>query len=652
MGIPMDEWPSFGAWMRQQRRARDLTQDVLAERVHCSADMIHRIETGRARPSRQLAELLVTSLDVPIAERAAFVRWARGTPAPTPPAAPGTELKGYVLEEPIGSGAFGTVYRAIQPGIRREVAVKIIRAEYANQADFIRRFEAEAQFVARLEHPHIVPLYDYWRDPSGAYLVMRWVRGGSLQAALAAGTWSLAATTHLLEQIGPALLLAHRQGVIHRDVKPANILLDEDRNAYLADFGIAKDLGLTGTGEQTVPGTIIGSPAYLTPEQIQSAPVGPSTDVYSLGLVLYEMLSGQPAFRGSTPLEVLDQQLHAPLPPLLGRDADVPGSVNEVLARATAKRPEDRYPDVDSLVVAFRQAGARDSASRTALLKTPPGPEPENPYKGLRAFGEADARDFFGREVLTGRLLARLQEPIPENRFLAVVGPSGSGKSSVVLAGLLPAVRRGALPGADRWFVQNVIPGAHPFEELEAALLRVAVNPPTSLLAQLQEDPRGLVRAVKRVLPDDPATELLLVIDQFEEVFTLVADEATRAHLLASLEAAVTEPRSRLRVVVTLRADFYDRPLLYPVLGELLRQRMEVVLPLTVEELEEAIVQPARRVGVALEPELVATIVRDVGEQPGTLPLLQYALTELFEQRAERTLTLETYRTNGGCWGH
>src|SRR6478752_1488213 len=107
----MDEWPSFGAWLRQQRKARDMTQDVLAERVHCSADMIHRIETGRARPSRQLAELLVTYLDVPVAERASFVRWARGSLAPPPPAAAsGTELKGYVLEEPIGSGAFGTVY--------------------------------------------------------------------------------------------------------------------------------------------------------------------------------------------------------------------------------------------------------------------------------------------------------------------------------------------------------------------------------------------------------------------------------------------------------------------------------------------------------------------------------------------------------------
>ena len=186
-----------------------------------------------------------------------------------------------------------------------------------------------------------------------------------------------------------------------------------------------------------------------------------------------------------------------------------------------------------------------------------------------------------------------------------MVGPSGSGKSCVVRAGLIPALRRGGLPGSEHWFVIEMLPGAHPLEELEAALLRVAVNPPRSLLEQLREDERGLLRAVKRVLPDEPETELVLVIDQFEELFTLVEDEAARAHFLDSLVAAVTDPRSRVRVVVTLRADFYDRPLLLSGFGELMRERTEVVLPLTAEELEQAIVGPAERAGLALEPELV-----------------------------------------------
>src|SRR5262249_21838183 len=248
-------------------------------------------------------------------------------------------------------------------------------------------------------------------------------------------------------------------------------------------------------------------------------------------------------------------------------------------------------------------------------------------------------------------LWARVGETSDLSRFLAVLGPSGSGKSSVVRAGLIPALRRGGLPGSERWFVVELLPGAHPLEELEAALLRVAVNPPPTLLEQLQADERGLARATKRVLPDDRETELVLVIDQFEELFTLTEDEAVRAHFLDSLRAAVLDPHSRLRIVATLRADFYDRPLLYSGFGELVRERTEVVLPLTTEELEQAIGGPAARVGVAVAPELVAAIVTDVGEQPGTLPLLQYALTELFERRQGRMLTLAAYRETGGVRG-
>jgi class 3 adenylate cyclase/WD40 repeat protein len=278
-------------------------------------------------------------------------------------------------------------------------------------------------------------------------------------------------------------------------------------------------------------------------------------------------------------------------------------------------------------------------------------PAARNPYKGLRAFQEADAGDFFGREALAQRLLERLGEQVPLRRFMVVVGPSGSGKSSVVRAGLLPLLKRGALPGSERWVVVDIIPGARPLEELEAALLRICANPPASLLEQLLADERGLLRAAKRALPEDEAVELLLLIDQFEEVFTLIPDEPARVHFLESLSAAVRDPRSRVRVVCTLRADFYDRPLLYPDPGEMVRQRTEVVLPLTTEELHRAIVGPAQRVGVAVEPELVAAIIRDVGEQPGTLPLLQYALTELFERRSSNLLTLASYQQAGGLLG-
>jgi WD40 repeat protein len=568
----------------------------------------------------------------------------------------GQTVKGYELRECLGQGGFGAVYRAFQPLLGRDVAVKVIRAEFANHPDFIRRFETEAQVIARLEHPHIVPLYDYWRDPTGAFLVMRWLRGGSLHDALAAGPLALPLTVCVLEQLAGALTAAHRRGVIHRDLKPANVLRDADGNAYLADFGIAKDLGTGPSVSNTANDVMVGSPAYMAPEQIKQDPVTPQTDIYLLGVLLYELLTGQPPFAGATPTDILYQHLYEPLPLLRVQRPDLPGALDAVLQQATQKAASARYPDALSLLADF--AAASGVAAEPRALAPPVVPaavvaleEPANPYKGLRAFQEADTSDFFGRDALVGRLLARLGERAVAGRFLAVVGPSGSGKSSVVRAGLLPNLRQGSVPGSARWFVTEFVPGPHPLEELEAALLRVAVNPPASLLEQLQWDTRGLSRAVKRVLPTDDRTELVLLIDQFEEVFTLVEDERLRAHLLNSLALAVADPRSRLRVVLTLRADFYDRPLLYADLGELMRRGTELVLPLTARELEQAIVRPAAQTGVTLEPILLATMIKDVGDQPGALPLLQYALTELFEHREGRQMTLAGYQASGGILG-
>ena len=154
----------------------------------------------------------------------------------------GQSVQGYDLVELIGTGGFGAVYRACQRTIGREVAVKIILPKYANNPEFIRRFEIEAQVISRLEHLHIVPLYDYWRDVEGTYLVMRWLRGGSLMDAIEDGPLELGPASSILDQVASGLNAAHGQQIIHSDLKPSNILLDEDVNAYLADFGIAKDL--------------------------------------------------------------------------------------------------------------------------------------------------------------------------------------------------------------------------------------------------------------------------------------------------------------------------------------------------------------------------------------------------------------------------
>ena len=550
-------------------------------------------------------------------------------------------IRGYQLLGLIGEGAYGAVYRAHQQAVDRQVAVKIIQPEFANRPDFIRRFEAEAQLVAQLEHLHIVPLYDYWRDPQGAYLVMRLMKGGSLAQSLERGeAWSPEQVAHLLEQVASGLDAAHHKGIVHRDLKPANILLDEDGNAFLSDFGIAKQL--SDDQSATASDVITGTPAYLTPEQIQSQPLSPQTDIYALGVLLFELLTGKHPFPDASSGELVAKHLQEPLPYVRQNQPDLPAALDGVIQRATAKNPADRYPDGASLAADFRQALQLQVESAAI-----PESELYNPYKGLRAFQEADSEDFFGREALTGQLLAHLVSPDESGRFLAVVGPSGSGKSSVVKAGLLPALRKGALPGSDQWFMLEMHPGSQPFKQMELALLAITSDYSLDLAGLLSQ---GLLEAVQAVLPSEQDT-LLLVIDQFEELFVSVQDEDLRERFLANLLEAVSDPHSQLRLVLTLRADFYDRPLMYPQFGKLVEEHTAVVLPLTPEELQLAIRKPAERVSAVLEKGLVEEITAEVEDQPGSLPLLQYALTELFERREGRMLTLQAYQSIGGVLG-
>ncbi len=565
-------------------------------------------------------------------------------------------IRGYELKEEIGQGAYGTIYRAVQPVVHREVAVKVIRRKYADNPEFIRRFEDEAQTIASLEHPFVVPLYDYWRDPEGAFLVMRYLKGGSLLSILENGPWQLEPAARMLDQVSAALQAAHQSGIVHRDIKPANILLDEAGNAYISDFGIAK--GLDGERALTAAGAVLGTPDYISPEQILDEQVGPQSDQYSLAAVLFETLTGEKPFGEAAVASLIYKHLNERFPLVSESLPGLNPEIDRILQKASAKRPADRFERVMDLADAFRAA----VSGRAVIEAVPRAPQAPlyNPYKGLAAFQEGDADDFFGRDVLVDQLVARLSpsgassrdfETPGKGRFLALVGPSGSGKSSAVKAGLIPALRSGAVPGSEKWFVAEMVPGSHPFDELETALWSVAVDPPPGLVEPMQRDVRGLLRTLRRILPNESGAQLLLVIDQFEELFTLAADAAQRDFFLESLLAALTAPRSPLRVVITLRADFYDRPLQQQALGRLLKESTEIVLPLSAEELTWAVREPARRVGVALESGLAEAIVADVIDQPGGLPLMQYALTELFERRRGKMMTQAAYVEIGGVPG-
>jgi len=360
---------------------------------------------------------------------------------------PAAGVRGVELGELIAEGSFGAVYLATQPSVGREVAVKVVRPELADDPEFIRRFEAEAQIVARLEHPHIVPLYDYWREPGGAYLVMRFVRGGTAEQALQRGDADLDFVTKVVQQVGGALAAAHESGVLHRDVKPSNILLDARGDTYLTDFGIAIDVD-TGDG---AAGSV-GSPLYVAPEQAAGGQVDGRSDLYSLAVVVFELLTGQPPLVADSVEELLQAKAMAvPISLTLLRQ-DLPVQVSEVLAQALSAAPDARQGSVVEFANSFLSASApaTSSSSATPTASAPVGArstvvraevEVPNPFRGLRAFGEADAGAFYGRDQLT----AELVDAVAERRFVTVVGASGSGKSSVVRAGLLPQLRAGAV---------------------------------------------------------------------------------------------------------------------------------------------------------------------------------------------------------------
>lgn len=262
----------------------------------------------------------------------------------------------------------------------------------------------------------------------------------------------------------------------------------------------------------------------------------------------------------------------------------------------------------------------------------------ENPYMGLRTFREADASRFYGHERLVDALERRVDDGMT---FTAVVGPSGSGKSSAVHAGLLPRLRRRDL----HLRIATMQPGSQPFAELEGALARTAGRLGPSM-ARLRESDDGLLDAVPSLL-DPIASRLLIVVDQFEELFTLVEPDEAAAFMRAVLHAA-DDPRSRVQVLITLRADFYDRPLADPRLGARFVDNVVNVIPLGADELEAAAILPARQVDVSIEPRLVSRLIVDVTGQPNALPLFQYALTELFDERSGPVLDLATYERIGG----
>lgn len=269
----------------------------------------------------------------------------------------GSKLGPYEIIEEVGRGGMAAVYRAYQPNVDRFVAIKVIFRSIAADSKALDRFQREARLVAKLEHPHILPVYDYNGLNDPPYIVMRYLPTGTLKEVLQREQLPFHEVAYLLTQIASALDYAHRQGVIHRDIKPSNIMVDAEGNAFLTDFGIARitestqtTQGLTGTG------VAIGTPGYMSPEQGMGQPLDGRADIYSLGVMVYEMLTGQIPYRAETPMAVILKHINDPLPVITQANTNLPPAVNAIIQRSMAKKPEDRYTTATEMARALGAA--------------------------------------------------------------------------------------------------------------------------------------------------------------------------------------------------------------------------------------------------------------------------------------------------------
>jgi serine/threonine protein kinase len=275
----------------------------------------------------------------------------------------GTEVAGYRILGPLGRGGTSVVYRAEHVRLGRRAALKLLTPAVGH-ADFRDRFLRESQLAASLDHPSIVPVYDAGEADDLLYIAMACIDGSDLKTLLVAGRLPPRRALRIVTQIASALDAAHARGLVHRDVKPANILVGTDDRAFLSDFGVVKELASNGT---TRTGSFIGTSEYSAPEQIEGGDIDARTDVYSLACVLYECLTGTPPFQRASEVAVLNAHLHDPPPKLMKAAPELPAALDDVVARALSKSPLDRYPSAGEFVAAARSAVAERRVHRRRL---------------------------------------------------------------------------------------------------------------------------------------------------------------------------------------------------------------------------------------------------------------------------------------------
>ncbi|HEX6360598.1 protein kinase domain-containing protein [Actinophytocola sp.] len=561
----------------------------------------------------------------------------------------------YRIEELLGRGGMGEVHRAYDTSHDRHVALK--RLPTFADLEFRARFRREAKLVAALDQPHVVPIHDHGEIDGRLYLDMALIEGPDLKRVLADGPLSPERTIQVLTQVASALDAAHAAGVLHRDVKPANILLDEAGNAYLADFGIARPLAEDVT-QLTNTGDYVGTLDYMAPERLMRGSEGTidaTSDVYSLACVLFQCLTGRVPFPAPDTVGKLAAQLNDPPPAPSLFDRRIPPAMDLVVRTGMDKDPKRRYPSAGELMAA---AAAVTAEAPTAVrmdapssgdhfvgllmnfLREQASPHTSQftdscPYPGLQSFGIRDSDWFFGREQSVRDLLARLSRQRANDGPLIIVGASGAGKSSLLNAGLLAAQAK----AGERSLAMT--PGDRPLGTLAARLAALTRTDANQIAQRLWRRPGDFGELCRAAVGDAP---LVVTIDQAEELFTLCRNTREREAFAIALASAWPA-----RVVVAVRADFVEHCITLPPLKPSL-DAPYVLGPLTAAELARVVTKPAEAAGLELEPGLVDRLITDVGagRDLGALPRLAHALRETWHNRSGNRLTLNGYQRTGG----
>ncbi|HTX92396.1 MAG TPA: protein kinase [Anaerolineales bacterium] len=261
----------------------------------------------------------------------------------------------YRIIEQLGQGGMATVFKAYHAALDRYVAIKVLHPAFLEDKSFLARFQREARLVAKLDHPNIVPIYDYTEHEGRPYLVMKFIEGETLKATLSRGPLAKDEIAHVVDSVGEALSYAHKRGILHRDIKPSNVLMATDGQVYLSDFGLAR---IAQSGESTLTSDmIVGTPQYISPEQaLGKKDLDEGTDIYSFGVMLYELITGKVPYNADTPFSVIHDHIYTPLPMPHLANANVSEGVERVLLKSLAKDRGDRYKDVHAMVQAFQEA--------------------------------------------------------------------------------------------------------------------------------------------------------------------------------------------------------------------------------------------------------------------------------------------------------